>query len=294
LAEQLDAALGRVGGDRDASWHAVEEALVATDVGVHTATELVGRVRARLPSGGADEIRHAVRTEIALLLNGEPAPTPSVRPWVILVVGVNGVGKTTTVGKLGALYAAEGRRTLLVGADTFRAAAGEQLAVWATRIGAEVVAQRPGADPSAVAFDGIRAALARKTDVVLVDTAGRLHTRTNLMEELRKIWRVIAREVPGGPHETLLVLDATAGQNALSQARMFSEAVPVTGAVLTKLDGTARGGMAIAVRSELGVPIRYIGLGEGVDDLRPFDPEQFADALFDTGAASPLIARQLP
>jgi fused signal recognition particle receptor len=210
---------------------------------------------------------------------------------VILVLGVNGVGKTTTIGKLAALHRAAGRKVLMVAGDTFRAAAGEQLAVWAERTGAELVRQAAGANPAAVAFDGMKAAVARDADVVLVDTAGRLHTRANLMEELRKIERVIAREIPGAPHETLLVLDATTGQNGIAQARTFAEALSVTGVVLTKLDGTARGGVALAVRTEVGVPIRWIGVGEQVDDLRPFDPGEFAGALLEPEDAAARDAR---
>jgi fused signal recognition particle receptor len=194
---------------------------------------------------------------------------------------VNGVGKTTTIGKLAARHVAAGRRVLLVAGDTFRAAAADQLAIWAERTGAEIVRQGPGADASAVVFDGIKAACARQVDVVLIDTAGRLHTRSNLMEELKKVRRVMARELPGAPHETLLVLDATTGQNALSQARVFAEALGVTGVVLTKLDGTARGGVVIAVQREVGAPVRFVGVGEAQGDLRPFDAHEFVEALFD-------------
>ena len=197
-----------------------------------------------------------------------------------LVTGVNGVGKTTTIGKLAAMHAAAGRRVLLVAADTFRAAAIEQLEVWAERTGADLVRHDQGADPSAVVFDGLRAAVARHADVVIIDTAGRLHTRGNLMDELGKVGRVIAREIPGAPHETLLVVDATTGQNAVNQARTFQEAVPLSGVVLTKLDGTARGGVLVAIRHELGLPIRYVGVGEGVDDLRVFEAEEFVRGLF--------------
>jgi len=213
------------------------------------------------------------------MLDAPPPPAPTGRPWVILVTGVNGVGKTTTIGKLGARQAEAGRRVLFVAADTFRAAAVEQLAVWSERTGAVLVRQAPGADPSAVAFDGMKAALAREIDIVLVDTAGRLHTRTNLMAELAKVRRIIGREVAGAPHETLLVLDATTGQNAIAQARSFLEAAEVTGIVLTKLDGTARGGIVFAVRHELGIPIHFVGVGEAVDDLRPFVASEFVDAL---------------
>jgi fused signal recognition particle receptor len=281
LAGQLEVALGRGGGDLGKMLAEIEEALVGTDVGVATAAALVQRVRARVARDAQPAaVRAAVRDEIARDLSAEPFSDPTSRPWVILVVGVNGVGKTTTIGKLAARHAAAGRRVLVVAADTFRAAAIDQLAVWAERAGAELVRQGPGSDPAAVVFDGMKAAQARGVDIVLVDTAGRLHTRTNLMEELRKLRRVIAREVPGAPHETLLVLDATTGQNAVAQARTFAEAAGVTGVVLTKLDGTAHGGVAIAVRREIGAPLRYLGVGESVEDLRPFDAREFTEALF--------------
>jgi len=283
LAAQVDAALGSGAHDADV-FRELVEALVAADVGVRAAEHLVGRVRARVGRASTDgaAVRRALREEVEAALAAEPPPAPAARPWVILVTGVNGVGKTTTVGKLAALHAAAGRRVLLVAADTFRAAAIEQLEVWARRTGADVVRQGPGASPAAVAFDGMKAALARNADVVLIDTAGRLHTRTNLMEELGKVRRVIAREVAGAPHETLLVLDATTGQNAVAQARTFAEAVGVTGIIVTKLDGTARGGVAIGVRQEIGVPLRYVGVGEGVEDLRPFDAHQFVVALLES------------
>jgi fused signal recognition particle receptor len=281
LAGQLEAILGR-GGDAARVLPELEEALVSADVGVRVSGELIARVRARIGSGASPaDVQRALKEEIEGALRGDAASPPATRPWVVLVTGVNGVGKTTTIGKLAALHAAAGRKVLLVAADTFRAAAIEQLSVWASRTGAEFVRQGPGANPAAVVFDGMKAALARGVDVVLVDTAGRLHTRSNLMDELRKVQRIVAREVPGAPHETLLVLDATTGQNALAQARTFGEAIGVTGIVLTKLDGTARGGVAIAVRREVGAPIRYVGVGEGVEDLRPFDAREFADALLD-------------
>ena len=229
----------------------------------------------RRPSG------EALRAELLRLLGRADAPEPPASPRVILVTGVNGVGKTTTIGKLAARYAADGAKVLLVAADTFRAAAIEQLGVWATRTGADIVRHEQGADPSAVVFDGLRAAVARKADVVLIDTAGRLHTRTPLMDELGKVRRTIEREIPGAPHEVLLVLDATTGQNALNQARAFTEAAAVTGVVVTKLDGTAKGGVVLAVSQELGIPVRYVGVGEGVDDLRRFDPEEFVGGLLD-------------
>ncbi len=280
LAERLDAVFAGGSGDLDRVFPELEEALVAADVGVRTAAELVGRVRTRVGHRAeAAEVRRALRDEIVATLGGDGLPVPAARPWVTLVLGVNGVGKTTTVGKLAALHAAAGRRVVLVAADTFRAAAIDQLAIWAERAGADLVRQGAGASPAAVVFDGVKASLARGADVVLVDTAGRLHTRTNLMEELRKVERVVAREIPGAPHEVLLVIDATTGQNAILQARTFAEALPVTGVILTKLDGTARGGVAIAVRREIDRPIRYVGIGEAIDDLRPFDARQFADAL---------------
>jgi fused signal recognition particle receptor len=201
-------------------------------------------------------------------------------PQVIMVVGVNGVGKTTTIGKLAAKYIADGKRVLLVAADTFRAAAVEQLEIWAQRVGAEIVRHKGKADPSAVAFDGIQAALSRDMDVVIIDTAGRLHTKVNLMEELKKIRRTVAKQLPEAPHETLIVLDATTGQNAIAQAQLFHEATDVTGMVLTKLDGTAKGGVVVGICHSLGLPLKYIGLGEKVEDLQEFDPEAFMEALF--------------
>jgi len=197
------------------------------------------------------------------------------------VVGVNGVGKTTTIGKLARQFKSEGRSVVLGAGDTFRAAASEQLAIWGERSGVEVIRHSEGADPAAVAFDAAKAAVARKADVLILDTAGRLHTKANLMEELKKIRRVLDREIPGAPHETLLVLDATTGQNALNQAKLFNEAVAISGIALTKLDGTAKGGIVVAISNELKLPVRYIGIGEGVEDLRPFDPAMFAAALFD-------------
>ena len=281
LMEQVEAALGRAPAGLDAVLSELEEVLIAADVGMRTAAVLLGRVRQRVGrSADPAEVRRALREEMVAMLDAPPPPAPTARPWVVLVTGVNGVGKTTTIGKLAARHAEAGRRALLVAADTFRAAAIEQLAVWAERTGAVLVRQAPAADPSAVAFDGMKAALARAIDVVLVDTAGRLHTRTNLMAELGKVRRVIARELPGAPHETLLVLDATTGQNAIAQARSFLEAADVTGIVLTKLDGTARGGIVLAVRHELGIPIQYVGVGEAIEDLRPFVASEFVDALF--------------
>ena len=281
FATQLDAVLGREPRPLNAVLGDLEEVLVGADVGVRTTSSLLDALRNHLgPDASPGAVRAALEQEVRAAVASSPPPEPSEHPWVILVTGVNGVGKTTTIGKLAALHRRAGRRVLMVAADTFRAAAIDQLGTWAERAGADFVRHAPGADPSAVVFDGLKAAKARSVDVVLIDTAGRLHTRTPLMEELRKVARVIGREIPGAPHETLLVVDATTGQNALTQARVFKEAVPLTGVVLTKLDGTARGGVLVAIRHELEVPVRYVGVGEAVDDLRAFDPEEFVQALF--------------
>ncbi len=287
LARSRDAFAARLaslrGGEADAGSlrETLERALIESDIGLRTAERLLAAVD-RLPRAErtpAAALR-VLRREIGELLGPAPVePEPAARPHVILVVGVNGVGKTTTIGKLAARHRGAGRSVLLVAGDTFRAAAIEQLVVWGERVGAPVVRQQPGSDPSAVVFDGMRAAVARGVDVVLVDTAGRLHTKVNLMEELRKVRRTVERVVEGAPHEVLLVLDATTGQNALAQARTFGEAVAVTGVVLTKLDGSARGGVAVAVAAELGLPIRYVGLGERIEDLEPFDPAAFVEGL---------------
>ncbi len=262
----------------------LEEALVTADLGVHTATQLVDEIRERVsrkelasPEALRAHLKQAI-LEILEIPAPEPAPPPS--PWVWMVVGVNGVGKTTTIGKLAAQHRRAGRRVILAAGDTFRAAAIEQLEIWGERVGAQVVRHQPGSDPAAVAYDAVEAAKARGADVVIVDTAGRLHTKHNLMEELKKVRRVIGKALPGAPHRVLLVLDATTGQNAVSQARLFHEAVGVDAIALTKLDGTARGGVVVAICNELRIPVRYIGIGEAVDDLRPFDPREFVDALF--------------
>ena len=259
-----------------ASWERLEEALIAADVGVPATAELVQRLEAR---GEATELAPALQEEIARLL-GEPARLEvAARPAVILVVGVNGSGKTTTIGKLAAKLSEHGRSVLVAAADTFRAAAEEQLEIWAQRANADFVGSERGGDPAAVAFDAIAAAESRGRDVVVVDTAGRLHTQANLMEELTKVRRVIGQRLEGAPHEVLLTIDATTGQNGLQQARLFAEAVDVTGIVLTKLDGTSKGGIALAIAHELKIPVKLIGIGESLDDLRPFDPDDFARAL---------------
>jgi fused signal recognition particle receptor len=263
------------------AWERLEEALIAADVGVPATAEIVRRLEAR---GGLTTLEEPLTEEIASLL-GEPGTLDlSARPAVVLVVGVNGTGKTTTIGKLAAKLAAHDRSVLLAAADTFRAAAEEQLEIWAQRAGADFVGSPRGGDPAAVAYDAIEAATSRGRDVVVVDTAGRLHTQTNLMEELAKVRRVIAGRLDGAPHETLLVVDATTGQNGLQQARLFGEAVEVTGVVLTKLDGSAKGGIAVAIAHELGLPVTLVGMGEALEDLRPFDPTDFAQALVSGGS----------
>ena len=257
----------------------LEEILIEADVGLSATKRLLDAIGRRT---GDDDLRSVLKAELRQLLEAPASvPVSGERPRVVLVVGVNGTGKTTTVGRLARLFAVGGQRPLICAADTFRAAAVEQLQVWAERVGADFVSARPGADPAAVVFDAITSGKARGCDVVLVDTAGRLHTRANLMGELDKIRRVAARAADGAPHETLLVLDATVGQNGLAQARAFLEAVGVTGVVLTKLDGTAKGGIAVAITAELGVPIRYVGVGEQVDDLVPFTPAEYVEALFE-------------
>ncbi|HEY7219438.1 MAG TPA: signal recognition particle-docking protein FtsY [Candidatus Binatia bacterium] len=264
----------------------MEESLIAADVGVRATAKIMEALRRHSPEDTgdlADAMSDRLQSiMIEMFRRPEPATikgaTPA-RPWVIIFLGVNGVGKTTTIGKLAAQYRNSGKKVLLVAADTFRAAAIEQLDIWGQRVGVDVIKHRPGADPSAVVFDGMQAAKSRSIDVLLIDTAGRLHTKVHLIEELKKIRRVISRESPGAPHETLLVLDATTGQNGLQQARVFKEATEISGIVLTKLDGTAKGGVIIGIQEEVGVPVKYIGVGEGVEDLQPFDPADFVKAL---------------
>jgi fused signal recognition particle receptor len=270
------------GGPSDADWESVEETLIAGDVGASLAMEVVERARGRKDAAGAET---AVRDELAGRLihtrvDWRPEPAGPGQPAVVLVVGVNGTGKTTTIGKLAHRYRAEGRSVLLAAADTFRAAAIDQLRIWAERSGSQFVAHAPGADPAAVVFDALDAATARGLDVVIADTAGRLHTKVNLMDELAKMRRVIDRRLPGAKPEVLFVLDATTGQNGLAQARVFHERVGLTGIVLTKLDSTAKGGIVFAIEDALGVPVRFVGVGEKLGDLLPFDPDAFVAALF--------------
>ena len=259
---------------------ALEEALISADIGVAATDQIVRAVTTRRTRGAS--LRVLVTEEIRGILRAAGPPIAAgEKPHVVMIVGVNGTGKTTTVGKLARLIKETGRVPMICAADTFRAAAVEQLEIWAARAGVDMVRARTGADPAAVVFDALVAAKARNRDVVLVDTAGRLHTRVNLMSELDKIRRIAAREVPGAPHEVLLVLDATVGQNGLAQAREFMTVAGVNGVILTKLDGTARGGIAVAIAHDLKLPIRYVGVGEGIDDLIPFDPDEYVDALFE-------------
>jgi fused signal recognition particle receptor len=262
----------------------LELLLFSADLGVKTAESLLADLRARAAGADSEGVRAALREAILAKLKrveGTRGLALLAKPHVILVLGVNGSGKTTTIGKLAARYRAEGRRVILGAADTFRAAAIDQLQIWGERIGCEVIAGTPGSDPSAVAFDTLKAAQARGADVAIIDTAGRLQTQRPLMEELGKLSRVIGREIPGAPHETLLVLDANTGQNALSQASLFAAVAPVTGLVLTKLDGTAKGGVIVGLADALAIPVRFVGVGEAVEDLRDFSAEDFVDALFE-------------
>jgi fused signal recognition particle receptor len=285
---------GLLGGGRaidDAVLADLEELLFTADIGVTTATALLEAVRAKVRTrafSDPGQVKQALRAEIAriLSLDGAAATLPpfgpgQVRPWVVMVVGVNGSGKTTTIGKLAAQLKAAGHSVLLGAGDTFRAAAGEQLEVWAGRVGAPVIRGKDGADPASVCFEAVQQGVATGADVVICDTAGRLHTKAPLMEELRKVKRVIAKAAPGAPHEVLLVLDATNGQNAIAQARQFHEALQVTGLALTKLDGTAKGGVVIGICAELKLPVRWVGVGEAVPDLRAFSPDEFVEALFE-------------
>jgi fused signal recognition particle receptor len=270
----------------DQAIESMEESLIAADVGVKATDKLMQALRQQSPSGDqgpADEMTARLQQAMVDILapKTETQPVFSARPWVILFLGVNGVGKTTTIGKIAAQYRDAGKKVLLVAGDTFRAAAIEQLEAWGKQVNVDVIKHRAGADPSAVVFDGMQAAKSRGVDVLLIDTAGRLHTKVHLIEELKKIRRVIAREQADAPHETLLVLDATTGQNGLQQARVFKEATDISGIVLTKLDGTAKGGVIISIQEELSVPVRYIGVGEEVEDLQPFEPARFVQALFE-------------
>jgi fused signal recognition particle receptor len=294
LARTRQATLGRLERLLGASqlapgyWDQLEEALLAADLGPATTQDLLDRARRASSTDGlrsGSDVRQWLRQELLGRL-GEPSlPEQEDRPMVVVLAGVNGSGKTTAAARLARLWQREGHSILLAAADTYRAAAGEQLEVWGQRLGVDVISGQPGGDPGAVVYDAIQAALSRKIDVLIVDTSGRMHTHHNLMEELQKVCRVCGKLIPGAPHQVLLVMDATTGQNGLSQARAFTEAVGVTGVVLAKLDGSARGGVGLAIQSDLGLPIRYVGLGEGLDDLQPFDRQAYVDGLLAQEAA---------
>ena len=287
FAEKIDQLiLGKKSIDQDLL-DELEGLLFSADLGVRTSSQLIEGVQKGLKRGELDEpekVKDFIKQEIFQILKSGENPlsidSSRTKPFLFMVVGVNGVGKTTTIAKIAYQYSSQGKKVLIGAADTFRAAAVEQLEVWAKRVGADLIKQSRGSDPSAVAFDSIHAAKARNIDLVFIDTAGRLHTKVNLMEELKKVKRIIARECPGAPHEVLLVLDATTGQNAISQAKLFNEAIGVTGIAITKLDGTAKGGIIVGITDELKIPIRYIGVGEGMDDLREFNASEFVQALF--------------
>ena len=267
----------------DDFYEELEEALILADIGAATAADTVAQLRKRVSQkllGRADEVKDALRDILAEKLDvGDPSMDLSTQPSVVLIIGVNGVGKTTSIGKLAARYKSEGKKVLLCAGDTFRAAAADQLEIWADRAGVDIVRQHEGADPGAVLFDALQAAKARNVDVVLCDTAGRLHNKQNLMNELNKISRILDRELPGASKEVLLVLDGTTGQNGLIQARQFKETAGLTGIILTKLDGTAKGGIVVAIAQELQVPVKFVGVGEGIGDLRPFDAREFTREL---------------
>lgn len=268
----------------DDFYEELEEILVMGDVGVQTAMEISEKLRERVNKDHlkkAKDVKKAMQEIVADMLRGGEEISLVTMPAVILVIGVNGVGKTTSIGKLAAMYKSQGKKVILAAADTFRAAAIEQLEEWAERADVEIVKHREGADPAAVIFDTIKAGISRDADVIICDTAGRLHNKKNLMDELAKIYRVIDRELPYSDRESLLVLDATTGQNAVNQAKEFKNVADITGIILTKLDGTAKGGVVLNIKNELGVPVKFVGVGEQIDDLRPFDPEEFAEGLFD-------------
>ena len=264
----------------------LEATMLVGDLGPKTTAYLMKEIRRGVTEGiinNTGEVMPFMEERITEMLGAQEEVLELHKPEVILVVGVNGVGKTTTIAKLAHYYAEQGKKVIIAAGDTFRAAASEQLSIWADRVGVSIVKHKEGADPAAVVFDACASAVAKEADLVIVDTAGRLHTKVNLMEELKKIGRVADKQIPGAPHQTLLVLDGTTGQNAVSQAKLFGEAVPVTGIGVTKLDGTAKGGVVISIKEELGVPVRWIGVGEQMDDLRPFNAKEFANALFDKG-----------
>lgn len=281
LTHRLEAVFAEKGGIDDQTLEEIEEALITADMGMETTAALIGKIAENSSKiSNIDELRAFLKAEILEMFENQGPLPAAEKPHVTMVVGVNGVGKTTTIGKLAHIYRNEGNSVLLGAADTFRAAAVEQLTIWAKRAGAQIVSHRENADPAAVAYDAVEAALSRQIDRVIIDTAGRLHTKVNLMEQLKKIKRSIQKKMPNAPHEVLLVLDATTGQNAVAQARLFHEGIGVTGLILTKLDGTAKGGIVVGICHRMKLPIRYIGVGEAISDLQPFDPKRFVDALF--------------
>lgn len=288
LVGKVEELIGRYKKIDEDFFEELEEVLISADVGVHTVMNLIDELRDEVRKQKIEspvELQPLLSEKLVALLANDSAQNAELnvqenRLNVILFVGVNGVGKTTTIGKMAHMLKQQGKRVLLAAGDTFRAAAIEQLEVWGERVGVDVIKHQQGADPAAVIYDALQAAKSRQVDVLLCDTAGRLQNKVNLMEELNKVYRVVQREVPGAPHEVLLVLDATTGQNALSQAKTFGQSANVSGIVLTKLDGTAKGGIVIAIRNELQLPVKYVGLGEQMDDLQPFDPEQFVHGLF--------------
>lgn len=284
---QIGAIIGGQGQCDDEFYDKLEDALVSADIGIDYSEDIISRLKKEIPSKGIKTTQDAytlLKKNLATDLTiSSVQPALTSQPWVVLVTGVNGVGKTTTIGKMANEYSAQGKKVLLAACDTFRAGAIEQLRIWSSRSNSDFISQPEGADPASVAFDSIEAAKSRHSDVLFLDTAGRLHNKVNLMNELEKILRVIKRAHPGAPHETLLVVDATTGQNALQQARVFNDIVPLSGIVITKLDGTAKGGIAFSLTKNLAVPIRKIGVGEGIDDLQDFDPAAYVEAMFGVG-----------
>ena len=285
LSTDIDKLFTGKNGIDDSLLEELEELLITSDIGVQLSMDLIQKISKKSSKiSDANQLKNALKEEILLLLNlqtaKQPPETAFAKPLVIMVIGVNGVGKTTTIGKLAAKFNSEGKKVLIAATDTFRAAAIEQLAIWAGRAGAQIVRHKDNADPASVAYDSLEAAIARDMDIVLVDTAGRIHTKVNLMEELKKIKRTISKKLAGAPHEILLVLDATTGQNALSQAELFDNALGVTGIALTKLDGTAKGGIVVSICNTLKIQLKYIGIGEKIDDLQDFNAKEFVDVLF--------------
>lgn len=281
LAGRIESALSQGGIADSDTIEEIEEALITSDVGVNTTMALIEKIQENASAFTTpDDLRAFLKSEMLGFLTHPKQLDTSVKPCVIMVVGVNGAGKTTTIGKLAHRYQSEGKKVLIGAADTFRAAAVEQLEIWAERSGADIVRHRDNADPAAVAFDAVEAGLSRGSDIVIIDTAGRLQTKVNLMEQLKKIKRGITKKMPGAPHEVFLVLDGTTGQNAISQAKIFHEGIGVTSLILTKLDGTAKGGIVISICNTMDLPLQYIGVGEGIKDLQPFDPKKFIDAIF--------------